>query len=61
MEAGGPATYAIASKPTREQVKQVVRKLIANRAGEKFAPNLFKDSVDQIMKEYENATQTNHT
>lgn len=40
--------------PTREQAEKIVRGILASQAGvNKFAPNLFKDSVDQLMKEYE--------
>lgn len=46
------------ANPTRKEVEKVVRKLLASKAGEKkFAPNLFNDTVNQIMKEYEDGTQ----
>ena len=40
-----------AEKPTREEIESLVRKILSDKYGEKFAPNLFKDSVDQIMEE----------
>ena len=40
-------------KPTRSDIENLVRKILSAKYGEKFAPNLFKDSVDQIMEELE--------
>ena len=38
-------------KPSRSEVEKLVRSILTNKYGEKFAPNLYKDSVDQIMEE----------
>ena len=38
-------------KPTRTEIEKVVRGILINKYGEQFAPNLFKDSVNQIMEE----------
>jgi len=38
---------------TRKEAEKVVRGILQAEYGNKeFAPNLFKDSVDQLMKEY---------
>lgn len=36
---------------TRKQAEKMCREIIAGHAGEKFPDNLFKDSVDMLMKE----------
>ena len=36
---------------TREEAEKIVRKVIQSHAGEELAPNLFKDSVDELMRE----------
>lgn len=40
-------------KPTRKDIEKIVRKIISSHSGtSQFQPNLFNDSVDQLMQEY---------
>jgi hypothetical protein len=41
-------------KPSEDDIKKVVRKLLAEQRGSKeFAPNLFADCVEQLMEQYQ--------
>lgn len=42
---------------TRDQAERAVRAVLRGHLGEKFPPNLFKDSVDQLL-ETANARQS---
>tara|TARA_R110000803_G_scaffold210685_1_gene283167 strand:- start:4844 stop:5407 length:564 start_codon:yes stop_codon:yes gene_type:complete len=45
-------------KPTRTEIEHTVRNILTEKYGAKFAPNLFKDSVNQIMEEMEESEYT---
>jgi hypothetical protein len=36
---------------TRDEAEKIVRQVMQSHAGEKLAPNLFKESVDELMRE----------
>ena len=36
---------------SRSDAEKVIRKVLSNELGREFPPNLFKDSVDEFMKE----------